>query len=210
MWCLIHHIPLLIGDRVPEDNEHYDLLFLLLDCMDIMFSYEVTVDDTQCLRHVIKVHYDHFLMLFPMRHLKSKHHFMTHYPRQIRMLGPLVRYWTMWFEAKHCFFKRLGHIVCNFRNILKTLSYTQQMYFSYNMISAKDLVTRDQEVGPGSSVLVASLPNARVLEATLGVHLLDDVYVGVLCMGRDMRRIWWLLLVKQMTLSLFFRGNILK
>ena len=187
MWCLIHHIPLLIGDRVPEDNEHYDLLFLLLDCMDIMFSYEVTVDDTQCLRHVIKVHYDHFLMLFPMRHLKSKHHFMTHYPRQIRMLGPLVRYWTMWFEAKHCFFKRLGHIVCNFRNILKTLSYTQQMYFCYNMISAKDLVTRDQEVGPGSSVLVASLPNTRILEAILGVHLLDDVYVVKWCVVHGKR-----------------------
>ena len=103
MWCLIRHIPLLIGDRVPEDNEHYDLLLLLLDCMDITFSYEVTVDDTLFLMHVIKDHHDLFLKLFPMRHLKPKHHLMTHYPRQIRMLGPLVRYWTMRFEAKHCF-----------------------------------------------------------------------------------------------------------
>ena len=72
------------------------------------------------------------------------------------------------------------------------------MYFCYNMISAKDLVTRDQEVGPGPSVLVTSLPNARVLEAILGVHLLDDVYIAT--------KILWLLLVKQMTLNLFFRG----
>ena len=118
MWCLIRHIPLLIRDRVPEDNKHCDLLLLLLDCMDIIFSYEVTVDDTLFLKHVIKDHHDHFLMLFPMRHLKPKHHFMTHYPRQIRMLGPLVRYWTMRFEVKHCFFQRFWYIVCNFKNIL--------------------------------------------------------------------------------------------
>ena len=55
------------------------------------------------------------------------------------------------------------------------------------MISAKDLVTRDQEVGPGSSVLVASLPNARVLEAILGVHLLDHVYVVKWCVVHGKR-----------------------
>ena len=58
MWCLIRHIPLLIGDRVPEDNEHFHLLLLLLDCMDIIFSYEVTVDDTLFLKHVIKDRHD--------------------------------------------------------------------------------------------------------------------------------------------------------
>lgn len=181
MWCLVRHIPLLIGDRVPEDNEYFELLLLLLDCMDIIFSYEVTVEETLFLKHLINEHHQLFLELFPARHLKPKHHFMTHYPRQIRMLGPLIRYWTMRFEAKHGFFKRLGHIVCNFRNILKTLSYRQQMYFCYNMMSAKDLVKRDQEVGPGSSVLVASLPNARILEAALGVHLLDEVYLAKWC-----------------------------
>ena len=55
------------------------------------------------------------------------------------------------------------------------------------MISAKDLVTRDQEVGPGSSVLVASLPNTRILEAILGVHLLDDVYVAKWCVVHGKR-----------------------
>lgn len=181
MWCLIRHLPLLIGDKVPEDNEHYELLLLLLDCMDIIFSYEVTEDDTLFLKHVIKDHHEHFLHLYPLRHLKPKHHFMTHYPRQIRMIGPLVRFWTMRFEAKHSFFKRLGHIVCNFRNILKTLSFRQQMYFCYNMIGAKDLVDRDTEVGPGSSTLVASLDNARALGAILHVHLLDEVYVAKWC-----------------------------
>ncbi|XP_033122724.1 uncharacterized protein LOC117121598, partial [Anneissia japonica] len=181
MWCLVRNLPLLIGDKVPQDNDYYELLLLLLDCMDFLFSYEVTDDDTLFLKHIIKDHHEHFLKLFPMRHLKPKHHFMTHYPRQIRMLGPIVHYWVMRFEAKHGFFKRLGHIVCNFRNILKTLSYRHQMYFCYSMMGAKDLVNRDQEVGPGSSVLVASFANARVMGEILGVNLLDKVYVAKWC-----------------------------
>ena len=55
------------------------------------------------------------------------------------------------------------------------------------MISAKDLVTRDQEVGPGPSVLVTSLPNARVLEVILAVDLLDDVYVAKWCVVHGKR-----------------------
>lgn len=193
MWCLIRHLPLLIGDKVPEDNEHYELLLLLLDCMDIIFSYEVTEDDTLFLKHVIKDHHEHFLHLYPLRHLKPKHHFMTHYPRQIRMIGPLVRFWTMRFEAKHSFFKRLGHIVCNFRNILKTLSFRQQMYFCYNMIGAKDLVDRDTEVGPGSSTLVASLDNATALGACfMSTFWMKSMLPnGVLFMERNIRKIWW-------------------
>ena len=55
------------------------------------------------------------------------------------------------------------------------------------MISAKYLVTRDQEVGPRSSVPVASLPNARVLEVILAVDLLDDVYVAKWCVVHGKR-----------------------
>lgn len=83
----------------------------------------------------------------------------------------------MRFEAKHNHYKRLGHIVCNFRNILKTLSYRQQMFLCYNIFSRKDLGERDTEVGPGSTALVASLPDAQGVANVLGVHLLDEIYI---------------------------------
>ena len=128
MWCFIRYFPLMICDKVPENNEYMELLLLLLlDCMDFIFCPEVTVEETLFLKHLIKEHHDYFLELYPGRHLKPKHHFMTHYPRQMRLLGPLINFWTMRFEAKHRFFKRLCHIVCNYRNILKTLSDRQQM-----------------------------------------------------------------------------------
>ena len=30
MWCLALHLPLLVGDYVPEDDEHWELLCVLL------------------------------------------------------------------------------------------------------------------------------------------------------------------------------------
>ena len=69
----------------------------------------------------------------------------------------------MRFEAKHRFFKRLGHIVCNYRNILKTLAERQQMFLCYNLMSGKELVDRDVEIGPGCSTLVVSLGRTEFL-----------------------------------------------
>ena len=109
----------MIGDLVPEDNEHLELTLLLLECMDFIFSPETTIEETSFLKQLINNHHNFFLRMYPDRNLKPKHHFMTHYPQQIRLIGPLVNFWTMRFEAKHRFFKRLGHIVCNYRNILK-------------------------------------------------------------------------------------------
>jgi hypothetical protein len=83
---------------------------------------------TLFLKQFTKDHHQYFLTMYPDRQLKPKHHFITHYPHQICQLGPLITYWTMRFEAKHRFFKRLGHIVCNYRNILKMLAEHHKMF----------------------------------------------------------------------------------
>ena len=181
LWCLIRYLPLMISDLIPEGNEQLELLLLLLECMDFIFSPEVTVGETVFLKQIIKDHHDYFLTMYPDRHLKPKHHFMTHYPQQIRQLGPLTNYWTMRFEAKHRFFKRLGHIVCNYRNILKTLDERQQMYFCYHLMCGKGLVDMAVEIGPGSPTLIMSLEIQECLVGLLGVDLFSDIYVANWC-----------------------------
>lgn len=90
MWCLIRHLPLLIGDKFFEDNH------MLLECMDFIFWSELRIGHTYFLKQLIGHHHKHFLTLYPERHLKPEHHFMTHYPHQKRLLGPLIWYWTPW------------------------------------------------------------------------------------------------------------------
>lgn len=64
--------------------------------------------------------------VFPNKNLKPKDHFLIHYPRVIREMGPLIFLWCMRFEAKHLPFKKLAQFVQNFVNICTTASYHHQ------------------------------------------------------------------------------------
>lgn len=46
MWCLVRHMPLMLGDLVPENDEHWELILALLTCMDIIFAPTVSKGDT--------------------------------------------------------------------------------------------------------------------------------------------------------------------
>jgi len=71
-------------------------------------------------------------MVFPEQRLIPKHHFLEHYPELIRAYGPLVSLWTMQFEAKHSFFKRVVRHTRCFRNSLLSLAMKQQLLLAYN------------------------------------------------------------------------------
>lgn len=94
----------MIGDLIPEDNKHWELLLLLLECMEFIISPSLTPEATVYLAAIIDEHHSLFLELYPNLHLRPKHHFMVHYPNAILKLGPLVQFWSMRFEAKHGFF----------------------------------------------------------------------------------------------------------
>ncbi|KAJ8017990.1 hypothetical protein HOLleu_44271 [Holothuria leucospilota] len=62
MWALLRNIPLIIGDLVPEDDIHWELLLILLQCMDFIFLPGVTFEDTVVLKNLLKDH--HKLLTF--------------------------------------------------------------------------------------------------------------------------------------------------
>ncbi|XP_058637761.1 uncharacterized protein LOC131543945 [Onychostoma macrolepis] len=70
--------------------------------------------------------------VFPNLKLTPKHHYLEHYPALIEAFGPLVNVWTMRFEAKHRFFKRVVRFTGNFKNVLLSLSTKHQMMMAYH------------------------------------------------------------------------------
>ncbi|KAJ8017746.1 hypothetical protein HOLleu_44628 [Holothuria leucospilota] len=137
MWCLMCPMPLMLGNLFPVNDECWELLLALLDCMDIIFSPVVSRGETLDLEQLIADHHKLFLELFPDQHLKPKHHFMIHYPLAMWLYGPLIHLWVMSFEAFHNFSCRLCHIICNFQNVAKPLAYQNQMLLCYNLMSRK-------------------------------------------------------------------------
>ncbi|XP_032366042.1 uncharacterized protein LOC116684672 [Etheostoma spectabile] len=175
-WCLLRLLPLMIGDLVPEGNQHWELFLSLLCCMELIFSPALTHGAIIFLGYLIQEHHCLFLDLYPNRHLKPKHHFMLHYPRAIRKLGPIVHFWSMRFEAKHGFFKRVSHVTCNFRNICKTQAYRHQIMMCYTLLSGQ-MFSHEFEVGPGCVTLLGTIEDFGKVSGFEGIPAFTEVYV---------------------------------
>lgn len=78
--------------------------------------------------------------LFSKSHLKPKHHHLIHYPRVLRLVGPLNRISSMRYEAKHQFGKNVAHISRNRINVCRTIAIKHQ--YLLNVRSRKQTIRR--------------------------------------------------------------------
>lgn len=127
MWCLLIFLPMLIGDFVSHDSQHWKLYVMLRDICDIAFAPVVTKGMAILLKQLTIDHHRLFKSIYPERNIIPKHHFMIHYWRLMFKFGPLVKLWCMRFEGKHNPLKKHAHVVCNFINISKTLAFKNQI-----------------------------------------------------------------------------------
>lgn len=80
MWCLGLHLPFLIGDKVPEDDENWQLLIKLLDIMAVCFAPAVSKDQLAYLQIMIEEHHKEFCRIYPDCSVIPKMHYMIHMP----------------------------------------------------------------------------------------------------------------------------------
>jgi hypothetical protein len=133
MTCLFKMIPFLIGDKIPIENEHYQLYLNLSEIVDIIHSTNISLSDCTRLEWLVSEHHSRFKILFPEQTLRKKHHNMIHYSNSIRYLGNLIDYSSMRFEAKHPFIKTSAHTVHNCINILYSVMKKVQTFNCYNL-----------------------------------------------------------------------------
>ncbi|KAL6491486.1 hypothetical protein MHYP_G00018310 [Metynnis hypsauchen] len=164
-WCLLRNMPLLFGDLIEPDDKHWHLLLLLLHIVSIVFSPVLSDGMTVYLKHLITEHHQLFKQLFPEINLLPKHHFMIHYPRSIRHIGPVLHTWCMRYEAKHNFFKQQ---LKSYKNITKTLAKKHQSYMAmYHESFGKERLT----LGPGKMVTLYELKEGAAIAAKFGISL---------------------------------------
>ena len=164
-WCLLRNLPLILGDLVSPNDQHWYLLLLLLQIADIVFSPRLSTGITIYLKHLIAEHHGLFKHLFPNKRLIPKHHFMVHYPTCIRKIGPLVHIWCMRYEAKHNFFKKQ---LKSFKNVTKTLAkkHQSQIAYSWQTYDPNRLV-----LGPSKMVAINTMDRGREIANTLQVPI---------------------------------------
>lgn len=132
-WCLIRFFPLIFGARVPKENEDWELLLKFREIVDIVFASEMTSARLVYLEMLVQTFLNEPTDRYGPGAVTPKLHFMVHYARFVREVGPLRHFWSMRFEAKHQSLKKLAACVKNFRNLTYTLAKRHQLRQSYQL-----------------------------------------------------------------------------
>lgn len=164
MWCFGRLLPLMIGERISQDNEYWCNFLLLLTIVDYLFAPVLSPDCTSYIKALIDDHHQAWLELYPSCNVTPKMHYMIHYPECIERYGPLVRFWCMRFESKHNYFKQC------FKNIPKTMAQRHPKFMCYHLNCENSPFTKETMVGPDSVVDVSSLPYKEKL-----LEVFDDI-----------------------------------
>lgn len=135
-WCTLRFFPIIVYNIVDTSNAVWRLLLHLREIVEFIISPKITHAQIAYLKVLIDEYLEQRIKLFPSVPLKPKHHFLHHYPELIFQFGPLIRLWTLRFESKHSYFKRVARRCQNFRNITKTLSVKHQLLQAYNLNGA--------------------------------------------------------------------------
>lgn len=88
MMNLFRSLFLILGPLVPEDNSHWKLLLKLKILFEIIFSKTIYKTTHNLLETVITEYLSPLSKIYPT-HMKPKHHFLIHYARIMKAIGPL-------------------------------------------------------------------------------------------------------------------------
>lgn len=158
-WCLIRLLPLLIGHCVPEGNDAWEVLMLLKDIVALALAPRHTSVSVYILESKVAEHRELLQSTFPSFRLRPKHHYLERYPELIKLYGPLCEVWTMRFEGKHKFFKKVVRDTQNFKNVPMTLAVRHQKAISYQL-DCSSFYRPEIEMAKVTSLLVSSFPES--------------------------------------------------
>lgn len=138
MMCLVLNPRLIIGDLVPKINHVWKYYLILLEITEIVVASTISIPTIELLKSLIEEHNYLYISLFN-DNLKPKFHFLLHYPRIIRKVGPPCNIQSIRFEAKHKELKTTAHVTASRKNISLTLSIRSQLKFCHRVMSQQVL-----------------------------------------------------------------------
>lgn len=146
MLSLTAYFGILVGDLIPEDEPVWNFYALIFEILEILLGRSFSSNLINYLEILIKEHHTLFCQLFN-EHLRPKYHFMLHYTRLIKEVGPPRNIWCMRYEAYHKLLKSTASVVTCKKNLLVTLFIKDSLRFSNRLVTKKGF-SDNIEVGP--------------------------------------------------------------
>lgn len=176
-WSLLRFLPFLVGSLVPENEPAWHVLMDLKDITELVVAPVHSDDSLAFLECKIIEHRQRYQVLFPDIRLLPKHHYLEHYSQMIRLFGPVVGQWTMRFEAKHSFFKKVIRYTKCFKNVPLSLASKHQMMIAY-YLSSPCLSKSDLEVSAVSTLPVDLLKEEIAQDIRQKFSDADEVHLA--------------------------------
>ena len=134
------HLPLILDSFVPDKNDYcWQLLITLVEIVEIVLLPEFDDEILDRLEKLIKKHHKLYVEKCKFGHLTPKLHFLIHYVRVIRKLGPPVHYMAMRGESKHQWLKHMAQSTASRLNPAKTLCIKDSFSMAHRTINKKGL-----------------------------------------------------------------------
>ena len=115
---------------VLDDSAVERHLIKLHELSEIITAPVLTLDEIEYVMEDIITEYLDLRIeaveMLNMPRCRPKHHFVGHYPRAYRNMGPLTAIWAMRMESKHTYFKGVIRTSKNFKNVSLTCANRHQ------------------------------------------------------------------------------------
>lgn len=152
MKCLFLNLPFMFlkYEHDVHVKKIWPCVTTLLDIFQIVYSEVIDEADLIELEERVAMHLK-LLKEILNTELIPKHHFMTHYPNIIRMMGPLIHMSMFRFDAKHTDLKKFVRNTKNTINLNKTIAikHQQSLANGENSFSDNFFYSKQKEVKIG-------------------------------------------------------------
>ena len=81
MWNFAVLLPLMVGDKIPEDDTKWECFLLLVEITKICTARVTSIAAANYLSALIEQHHRLFKSCYPTVSLIPKTHYMVHFPR---------------------------------------------------------------------------------------------------------------------------------
>ena len=143
--CLIRYLGLIIGHRVPAENQYWKLYLCFRKIVGVLTSPQLTKSQIENVSMLIQKHDRLYFKFFGK--LKPKMHIWLHYSRIILFIGPVVHFSTLKYERENRKLKEVALGTTSSSNLPITIAIRHQLQFCHNL-QCCPVLEGDVVIGP--------------------------------------------------------------
>lgn len=133
-WAFVDYLLFFLRNFIDVNNEIYIFATTVVDISDILLQSEISEEQINELERLM------------FGNLTPKMHFMTHYPRIIRLCGPLKHHWCFAMERKHQEIKRYTNVNKNRKNLCFSAAKKMSIQEAATFLNRKNIFTKISEI----------------------------------------------------------------